>query len=94
MTFDATYMLARAAAAKTAYRAADVRSAVHRALTVVFERAMDPKQREADFYQPVLGVHNLTGAISLFAYAREFLGADVVGTDCPLRLVLNRRPYI
>jgi hypothetical protein len=94
MTFDATYMLARAAAAKTAYRAADVRSAVRRALTVVFERAMDPKQREADFYQPVLGVHNLTGAISLFANAQEFLGADVVGTDCPLRLVLNRRPYI
>ena len=36
----------------------------------------------------------VTGAISLFACAQQILGPELVITERPLELVLDRRPYI
>jgi hypothetical protein len=36
----------------------------------------------------------LTAAISIAAEAQQFLGAQEVVTERPLRLVLDRRPFI
>jgi hypothetical protein len=43
---------------------------------------------------PKLPVHSVTAAISIAAEAQKFLGAQEVITDRPLRLVLDRRPFI
>jgi hypothetical protein len=41
-----------------------------------------------------LAVHTVTAAINMAAEAQQFLGAQEVVTDRPLRLVLDRRPFI
>lgn len=92
MPFDSIYMLSRVASYSD-YRKEDIRNSVQRAVEVCYERAMDQACRETDFYYPELGVHTLTGAISLFAVAQQFLGDEIISPK-PLRLVLDRRPYI
>ena len=93
MPFDSIYMLSRVASYSD-YRKEDIRNSVQRAVEVCYEHAMNQTCRETDFYYPELGVHTLTGAISLFAAAQQFLGPHEVITQKPLRLVLDRRPYI
>lgn len=94
LTFDAVYMLARALPELTDEQAAEVRHAIARAVAALAARATDADQRAGDFVQPWIGAHMLTGALSLFACAQQALGFERVITTRPLRLVLDRRPYI
>lgn len=94
LTFDSIYMLARAIPELSETLADAARRSIERAVAVVAERASDAGQRSVDFEEPWIGLHMLLGAISLFANAQQTLGADVVKTDVPLNLVLDRRPYI
>jgi hypothetical protein len=94
LTFDAFYMLNRTLASLSGGLAADVRAAVERAVSVLATRSSQPALRHSDFVDPWLGAHTVTGALSAFACAQQILGPDRVITDRPLRLVLDRRPYI
>lgn len=93
LTFDSVYMLADAAS-RSSYRRSDVRAAIEAAVGVCYERAMEPATREEAFCTPELGVHTLNGTLSLFAVAQRFLGREAILSPRPLRLVLDRRPYI
>lgn len=94
LTFDAVYMLGRALPHLPATTADNVRTSIERAVTTLATRADDKHARERDFEHAWLGVHMLTGAVSFFAYAQQLLGAETMITEQPLRLVLDRRPYI
>ncbi len=94
LTFDAIYMLGRTLPELSPQRSDEVLSAISRAVTVVAARAGDSDRRTDDFVEPWIGAHILTGAVSLFAYAQQVLGIERVITSRPLRLVLDRRPYI
>jgi hypothetical protein len=94
LTFDAIYMLGRTMPELPDDDAAEVRKAIASAVSTLAARALDPTQRAADFVEPWIGAHMVTGAISLFAYAQQLLGPDRVITNRRLKLVLDRRPYI
>jgi hypothetical protein len=94
LTFDAVYMLGRALPELSADLTDAAMAAIERAVDVLFERSADLVARTADFGEAWMGVHNLTGAISFFAYAQQVLGDEAVVTERPLQLVLDRRPYI
>jgi hypothetical protein len=94
LTFDACYMLGRTTPDVSDDLAERARDAVARALAVLAKRAGDDAARGEDFVEPWIGAHMLTGALSFFAYAQQLLGRDSVVTAAPLKLVLDRRPYI
>jgi len=94
LTFDGVYMLGRAQPELTEAMKKKVTTAVKLAVDTLAPRALDAGQRKADFVDAWMGVHMLTGAVSFFAYAQQLLGREAVVTEKPLRLVLDRRPYI
>ena len=93
MPFDAIYMLARAVSG-SGHRVEDFRDCVRGVVTRAYDRIMDGSSRESDFVKQDMGVHTLNGALGLFAVGQSILGPDEVRTTKPLRLVLDRRPYI
>ncbi len=94
LSLDAVYMLGRTMPSLPADAAKAARSAIVLTANALADRAADPAQRVTDFGDAWMGVHMLTGAISFFAYLQQILGHDAVITERPLRLVLDRRPYI
>lgn len=92
MTIDALYMLTRGVR-HSQHRAADVREAVRRTAATCLERVMDSACRQK-YFGKGMAVHTLTAATNLFAEIQEFLGADEVVTDEPMRLILDKRPFI
>ncbi len=94
LTFDSVYMLGRTLPDLPDGEAAGVRAAIGRAVSTLAARAADAARRRIDFVEPWIGAHMLTGALSLFACAQQILGIERIVTDRPLRLVLDRRPYI
>jgi len=92
LTLDAVYLLARAVE-RSGHRRPDVEAAVRRAVLAVEERAVQPSRRDAAFGW-YLGAHSLTAAVSILAEGQRFLGQQAICTDRPLRLVLDRRPFI
>ncbi|MCK2218500.1 hypothetical protein MF672_032590 [Actinomadura sp. ATCC 31491] len=94
LTFDSVYMLGRTLPHLPADQAGRVRDAIAGAVTALAGRALDSGRRKQDFTDHWQGVHMLTGALSAFAYAQQVFGTETLRTDRPLRLVLDRRPYI
>lgn len=94
LTFDAVYMLGRALPELSSDLKKKVTDAVERAVDVLAKRALDDTARKGDFVTAWMGTHMLTGAVSFFACAQKLLGQQAVVTEKPLRLVLDRRPYI
>ncbi len=92
LTLDALYILTRSGP-RSGYRTADVDAAVRAAAAAVAADALDERRRSERFGGP-LGVHELTAAVSILAEAQRRLGSGEVRTDRPLRLVLDRRPFI
>ncbi|MBC7783206.1 MAG: hypothetical protein H7144_05150 [Burkholderiales bacterium] len=92
LTLDAVYLLTRTVR-HHAYRVDDVRAVVRRVMDVVMQDVFSEAGREKTFGTG-LCVHSMTCALSIAAEAQQFLGADEVITDWPLRLVLDRRPFI
>ena len=92
LTLDAVYMLTRTVR-HCHHRPRDVEGVVRRVLEVFMSEVISPDGR-ARHFGGRLGVHCLTAVVSLLAEAQQFLGAEEVLTEMPLRLVLDRRPFI
>ncbi len=92
LTLDAVYLLTRTVRF-TPYRVADVEKMVRGLMDILMDDLYSVAGRKK-VYTGRLAVHSLTCAISIAAEAQQFLGAEVVVTERPLRLVLDRRPFI
>lgn len=93
LTLDAVYLLSRAAR-RCDHRRLDVHAATRRAVGAVAELALTEGGRRSWFEEAELGAHSLTATVSLLAEAQDLLGAGEIRTDHPLRLVLDRRPFV
>ncbi|HEY3375919.1 MAG TPA: hypothetical protein VGL77_00360 [Armatimonadota bacterium] len=89
LTFDALYLLTRTVRF-TPYRVDDVTRAARRVVAFCYERVMDAAFRN----DPETTPHKLTAITAIFAEAQHFFGYDEIITDRPLRLVLDKRPFI
>lgn len=92
LTLDGVYLLTRAVR-RSGHRRAEVDAAVRRSLDAVALLALDEEARPVTFGAS-MGSHTLVAVVSLLAEAQQHLGADEVVSDLPLRLVLDRRPFI
>ena len=92
MTLDALYMLTRGAR-HSHHRPDDVRAAVRRTLNICHERVMDPTSR-LKYFNRHMGQHTLAAATNILAEAQQFLGSQEVVTNEPMRLILDKRPFI
>ncbi|MBC8095801.1 MAG: hypothetical protein H7Y43_08310 [Akkermansiaceae bacterium] len=92
LTLDAIYLMTRTLR-YCPHRFEDVRSAVRRTLNTMMGEVFSPEGRKKTFTGR-LAVHSLTAAISTVAEAQLFLGVNEVITERPLRLILDRRPFI
>ena len=92
MTLDAIYLMTRTVRYHT-HRINDVKASVKRALAAL-QRDVYSQEGRRKVFDADSGVHSLTAAISVVAEAQHFLGAGTVRTDWPLKLVLDRRPFI
>lgn len=92
MTLDAIYLMTRTLRFNP-HRLDDVHLSVRRALAALYRDVFSPEGRQKVFYGNS-GVHSLTAAVNIAAEAQQFLGAQEIVTDWPLKLVLDRRPFI
>jgi hypothetical protein len=92
MTLDAIYLMTRTLRCNP-HRFDDVSAVVRRVMDVLMRDVFSSEGRKNTFTGN-LAVHSLTAAISIAAEAQQFLGAQEVVTERPLRLVLDRRPFI
>ncbi len=92
MTLDAIYLMTRTLR-YCPHRFDDVRGAVRRIMGILMHDLYSPAGRKTAL-SPNLPVHSVTAAISIAAEAQQFLGAGEVITERPLKLVLDRRPFI
>jgi len=92
LTLDAIYLLTRTLR-YCPHRFEDVRGVVRNVMGILMRYFYLPEKRRTAFAGQ-LPVHSLTAAISIAAEAQRFLGAREVVTERPLKLVLDRRPFI
>ena len=92
MTLDAIYLMTRTLR-QNPHRFDDVRNCVRRVMGILMNDVFSAEGRKKTFTGN-LAVHSVTAAISIAAEAQQFLGAQEVVTERPLRLVLDRRPFI
>jgi hypothetical protein len=92
LTLDAIYLMTRTLR-YCAHREEEVRASVRRAVRAVETAAYSPEGRKRSFSKGQ-AVHAATVACAIGAEAQSFLGAGEVVTDWPLKLVLDRRPFI
>lgn len=92
MTLDAIFLMTRTLR-YCAYRLDDIRASVRKALDALIQDVYSPMGCKKTFFDSA-GVHLLTAATAIAAEAQQFLGAAEVITDWPLKLVLDRRPFI
>lgn len=92
LTLDGLYLMTRTLR-YAPYRVADVYAAVRRTMDTLMTQMYSAEARKTA-YGGRLGVHSVTCAISIAAELQQFLGAQEVVTEKPLRLVLDRRPFI
>jgi len=92
MTLDAIYLMTRTLR-YCPHRFDDVRNVVLRVMGILMRDVFSAEGRKQTFTGR-LAVHSVTAAISIAAEAQQFLGAKEVITERPLKLVLDRRPFI
>jgi hypothetical protein len=92
MTLDAIFLMTRTLR-YCAHRLDDVRASVRKALDALSQDVYSPEGRKKTF-SSIAGVHSLTAATAIAAEAQQFLGGKEIVTDWPLKLVLDRRPFI
>jgi hypothetical protein len=92
MTLDALFLMTRSLR-YCPHRFNDVQAVVRGVMARLQRDVYSPAGRAKTFVGP-LAVHSVTAAISIAAEAQRFLGAAEVVTERPLRLVLDRRPFI
>jgi hypothetical protein len=92
MTLDAIYLMTRSLR-YAPHRYDDVCTSVRRIMKVLQQDVYSAEGRKKAFSANG-GVHSLTAATNIAAEAQQFLGSKEVVTDWPLKLVLDRRPFI
>lgn len=92
LTLDAIYLLTRALR-EVSHRREDVIACIRRSMDALQRDVFSAEGRKKTFTGR-LAVHSVTAAISIVAEVQNFLGADQVVTEWPVRLVLDRRPFI
>jgi len=92
MTLDAIYLMTRTLR-YCPHRFEDVRNVVRRVMGILMGEVFSVEGRKQTFTGR-LAVHSVTAALSIAAEAQQFLGATEVITARPLKLVLDRRPFI
>ena len=92
MTLDAIYLLTRTLR-YSPHRFDDVRAIVRNVMSILMRDVYSAAGRKQTFTGK-LAVHSVTAALSIAAEAQQFLGAKEVVTERPLKLVLDRRPFI
>jgi hypothetical protein len=92
MTLDAIYLMTRSLR-YAPHRYDDVCTSVRRIMKVLQQDVYSAEGRKKAFSANG-GVHSLTAATNIAAEAQQFLGSKEVITDWPLKLVLDRRPFI
>jgi hypothetical protein len=88
LTLDAVYLMTRSVR-DAEHRRRDIEAAMHAVLEHYRREICVP-----EFFREPLAAHSCTAVVSLLAEAQRFLGADIVRTERPLRLVLDERPFI
>lgn len=92
LTFDAMHLLTRTSR-QCPHRFPEVVALVRQVIQLLARDVFSPEGRAKTFVGK-LPVHSLTAAISAAAEAQIFLGQREVITERPLRLILDRRPFI
>lgn len=92
MTLDAIYLMTRTLRYSN-HRSEEVRASVRHIMKVLHQDVYSPEGRKKVFSKAA-GVHSLTAAINIAAEAQQFLGSQGIISDWPLKLVLDRRPFI
>jgi hypothetical protein len=92
LTLDAIYLMTRTLR-YCPHRFDDVQKVVRRVMEILMREVFSVEGR-AKTFTGKLAVHSVTAAISIAAEAQQFLGAQEVVTERPLKLVLDRRPFI
>jgi hypothetical protein len=92
LTLDAIYLMTRTLR-YCEHRREEVCASVRRAVKAVEAAAYSSEGRTRSFAKGQ-AVHAATVACAIGAEAQSFLGAGEVVTDWPLKLVLDRRPFI
>ena len=92
MTLDALYLMTRTLR-YCPHRFEDVRGVARNVMGTLMRDVYSVDGRAKTFVDK-LAVHSVTAALSIAAEMQEFLGAGEVVTERPLKLVLDRRPFI
>ena len=92
LTLDAIFLMTRSLR-HTTHRFDDVRACVRRVMGILMQEAFSPEGRKTAL-APRIPVHSVTALVSIAAEAQKFLGAREVITEHPLKLILDRRPFI
>lgn len=92
LTFDAMYLLTRASRV-CPHRRDEIVAVVRRLMQLLATDVFSPEGRARTFVGK-LPVHSLTAALSAAAEAQIFLGHREIITERPLRLIVDRRPFI
>lgn len=93
LTLDALYLLTRATRVTT-HRFDEVQRVVIETMRTLARDVYSADGRAKTFGDAALPTHSVMAAISIAAEAQRFLGAEVIMSERPLRLVLDRRPFI
>lgn len=92
MTLDAIYLMTRSLR-QSPHRFGDVQASVRRIMRVL-QREVYSDEGRRKAISGKMAVHSLTAALSIAAEAQQFLGCHEIITEKPLKLVLDRRPFI
>lgn len=92
LTLDAVYLLSRGSR-QVPERRDRVDVALRSAAGWLADHVADAETCRRSFGDD-MGVHAVTAAVSAFAVLQAHFGPDEVVTDEPLRLVLDRRPFV
>jgi hypothetical protein len=92
LTMDAIYLLTRTVR-YCPHRVDEVNATIRRSLDALVREVYSPEARKQAFAGK-MPVHTMTCAVSALAEAQQYFGADVVISDWPLRMILDRRPFI
>ncbi len=92
LTLDAVYLLTRTLR-YTTHRFDEVRRIVADTMRLLARDVFSVEGQSRSF-SGALPTHSVMAAISIAAEAQRFLGSEIILTERPLRLVLDRRPFI
>jgi hypothetical protein len=92
MTLDPMYLMTRTLR-QSPHRFADVQECVRRIMRVLVREVYSADGRR-QLLAGKMAAHSLTAALSIAAEAQQVLGSHEIITEKPLKLVLDRRPFI